>query len=184
MLEAAGREFRSHGYDGVGVDGLAKAAGVTSGAFYSHFGSKDGAFDVVLAEGLDEVLETVPVYQREHGAEWVKEFVGFYLGRRHRKDVAGGCAMAALTSEVVRSRPEVHEAYEQKMSQITELIANGLMAGSATDRRARAWAMLGALIGGVNVARAMKSQRAADAVAQAAMDAAIKLAGRVRKSFG
>lgn len=48
MLEAAGRAFRSPGYDGIGVDGLAKGAGVTSGAFYAHFGSKAAAFDAAI----------------------------------------------------------------------------------------------------------------------------------------
>ena len=63
MLEAAGRGFRKYGYAGIGVDGLAKAAGVTSGAFYSHFGSKDGAFEVALIAGLDEVIEGIPKFQ-------------------------------------------------------------------------------------------------------------------------
>ncbi len=177
MLKAAGQEFRAHGYAGIGVNGLAKAAGVTSGAFYSHFGSKDGAFDVALATGLDEVLEAVPKYQKEHGGEWVTAFAEYYLGKRHRRDLAGGCAMAALTSEVVRSKPKVHAAFEQKMSQIADLVARGLAGGSGENRRSRAWAMLGVLIGGINVARAMKSGRVADEIAAAITAAAIEAAG-------
>ena len=45
VTEAAGRKFRKHGYAGVGIDALAKAAGVTSGAIYGHFGSKVKALD-------------------------------------------------------------------------------------------------------------------------------------------
>ena len=52
MRVAASRSFRAHGFAGVGVDGIAKEAGVTSGAFYSHFGSKDGAFSAALGVGL------------------------------------------------------------------------------------------------------------------------------------
>ena len=52
VLDSASKSFRKHGYAGIGVDYLAKSAGVTSGAIYSHFGSKEGAFDEVLAEGL------------------------------------------------------------------------------------------------------------------------------------
>ena len=51
MLDAASMSFRSNGYAGIGVDGIAKAAGVTSGAFYAHFGSKDKAFKSVLDMG-------------------------------------------------------------------------------------------------------------------------------------
>jgi AcrR family transcriptional regulator len=180
ILEAAGRGFREHGYAGIGVDGLAKAAGVTSGAFYSHFGSKDGAFGVALAAGLDEVIEGVPTFQREHGADWVKAFAEYYLGKPHRSDLACGCAMATLTTEVVRSDAEVHVTFEKKMTLIADLVAHGLAGGSDENRRARAWSMLGVLIGGINVARAMKSAKAAEEVAEAIKAAAIKAAGRVR----
>ena len=182
MLGAVGRGFRSHGYAGIGVDGLAKAAGVTSGAFYSHFGSKGAAFDVALAEGLDEVIESIPTYQREHGADWVKVFAEYYLGKRHRGDLACGCAMATLTPEVVRSGPKVHAAFEKKMTQIADLISHGLGGSSSEDRRARAWAMLGVLIGGINVARAMKGTKIADEVASAIITAAVKAAGRTRST--
>ena len=56
ILDAASRSFRTYGYTGVGVDGLAKEAAVTSGAFYSHFGSKSAGFDLALEAGLDEVI--------------------------------------------------------------------------------------------------------------------------------
>jgi AcrR family transcriptional regulator len=180
MLEAVGRGFRSHGYAGIGVDGLAKEAGVTSGAFYSHLGSKEAAFDVVLAAGLDEVIEGLPTYQKEHGADWVRAFAEYYLGKHHRSDLACGCAMATLTSEVVRFGPKVHGEYETKMRLIADLVSRGLAGDSDEDRHARAWAMLGMLIGGLNVARAMKSTTAANEVAQAIIEAAINVAGEVR----
>ena len=180
MLEAARTSFGSHGYSGIGVDGLAKAAGVTSGAFYSHFGSKDAAFAAALATGLDQVIEAVPKYQREHGKDWVKAFGDYYLGRSHRGDPGCGCPMAALTSEVARSSPEFHATYEKKMKQIADVVASGLAGGSDEDHRARAWAMLSVLIGGLNVARAVKSRKAADEIAEAVKAAAIKAAGRTR----
>ena len=180
MLVAAGRGFRSHGYAGIGVDSLAKAAGVTSGAFYSHFGSKGAAFDVALDAGLDEVIESIPTYQQEHGANWVKAFAEFYLGKRHRSDLACGCAMATLTPEVVRSGPKVHAAFEKKMTNIADLVARGLAGNSVEDRRARAWAMLGVLIGGINIARAMKGVKIADEISSAVIAATVKAAGRTR----
>lgn len=87
MLEAASRSFRSHGYAGIGVDGIAKAAGVTSGAFYTHFGSKDAAFQAAVAAGLDEVIASVPRFQRTHGKDWVEAFSDYYVGRPHREDL-------------------------------------------------------------------------------------------------
>ena len=182
ILKAAGRGFRKHGYAGIGVDGLAKAAGVTSGAFYSHFGSKDGAFELALVAGLDEVIEGLPKFQNDYGAGWVKEFAKYYLGKPHRGNLDCGCAMATLTPEVVRFGTEVHAIFEKKMTMIADLIASGLVGSSDEDRRARAWSMLGVLIGGINVARAMKSTKVSEEVAEAITTAAIKAAGRTRAS--
>lgn len=182
MLKAAGRGFRSAGYAGIGVDALAKAAGVTSGAFYSHFGSKDAAFDAALAAGLDEVIDAVPTYQKEHGSDWTKAFAEYYLGKRHRNDREGGCAMATLTPEVVRSGPKVHAVFEKKMTLIADLVSRGLGGSSVVDRRARAWAMLSVLIGGINVARAVGNTKVADEIANAIVAAAIKAAGRTRST--
>ena len=177
ILLAASRGFRSHGFAGIGVDGIAKAAGVTSGAFYAHFGSKDGAFEAALAAGLDEVIQAVPTFQNESGSEWVHAFADYYLGRAHRDDLAGGCAMTTLSPEIARADPETHAAYEAKMTRIADLLANGLKGGSKDQRRARAWSMLGVLIGGLTIARAVKTQKIAEEVASAIRNAAVNVAG-------
>lgn len=180
MVEAVGRGFRKKGYAGIGVDGLAKAAGVTSGAFYAHFGSKDGAFGIALATGLDEVIKGIPEFQSKHKTDWAKAFVDYYLSQSHRKDLESGCAMATLTPEVVRFGEDVHAVYEKKMTRIAELLARGLSGGSDENRYARAWSMLGVLIGGINLARAMKSKKVSDEVSEAIKAAAVKAAGRTR----
>lgn len=180
MLSAASRGFRAHGFAGVGVDGIAAAAGVTSGAFYAHFGSKDGAFGAALDAGLDEVIAAIPKYRKEFGSGWVRAFAAYYLGRAHRDDLACGCAMTTLSPEVVRAGPETHAAYEAKMKRIAQLIADGLAGGSESARRARAWAMLGTLIGGLTIARAVKSRKIAEDIASSIRDAAVIAAGKAR----
>ena len=181
IVAAASHGFRKHGYGGIGVDGLAKSAGVTSGAFYSHLGSKDGAFNIALAVGLDEVIDSLPKFQSEHGTAWVKVFVEYYLSTKHQNDLEYGCAMATLTPEVVRFGDEMHELYEEKMSVIADIIVQGLAGGTEEDRFSRAWSVLGVLIGGVNIARSMKSIEASEAVANAIRLAAISAAGETKK---
>jgi len=182
MLEAAGRNFRSHGYAGIGVDGIAKAAGATSGAFYAHFGSKDGAFSAALDVGLDEVIEAIPKFQQEFEAEWVQAFVDYYLGKEHRKDLAGGCAMTTLSPEIARAETGVRAAYEVKMSKIFKLIADGLAGGTAEEREARAWAFISTLIGGLTLSRAVRSAELVEGIACGVGEAAVKIAGRGRGS--
>lgn len=180
LMDAVGRGFRARGYAGVGVDGLAQAAGVTSGAFYAHCGSKDGAFAESLETGLHEVVDGLAGFQRDNGAAWIAAFADYYLGAAHRGDVETGCAMAALTAEVVRLPKATRTIFEKKMTEIVAVFAQGLAGGDDAERRARAWASLSVLIGGVNVARALKSPAVAAEVAQAVKAAALVAAGKAR----
>lgn len=180
MVEAVSRGFRKHGYAGIGVDRLAKDSGVTSGAFYAHFGSKNGAFEVALKRGFDEVIERLPQLQSEQGGRWVEAFADYYLGKSHREDRECGCAMAALTPEVVRSEPASRAAFETKMDTIVGCVAEGLEGNDLADTRARAWAMLGILIGGLNIVRSLNSEAAIQEAVAAIKRAAIAVAGPVR----
>jgi len=180
MIAAVSQGFRQHGYSGIGVDGLAKAAGVTSGAFYSHFGSKNGAFTAALEYGLNQVIEGVPMFQEKGGKRWIEDFVDYYLGRAHRDNLANGCAMTSLSPEVIRTDPATQKIYESKIDQIADLIAVGLKGGSEDKRRARAWAFLGVLIGGLTIARASESNKIADEIASAIRKAAITAAGETK----
>ncbi|MDX2505232.1 MAG: TetR/AcrR family transcriptional regulator [Gammaproteobacteria bacterium] len=180
MLDAAGQSFRSKGYAGIGVDGIAKAAGVTSGAFYAHLGSKDKAFRAAVDAGLDEVISAIPKFQKEASENWVKAFSEYYLGKSHRDDLACGCAMTTLSPEVVRASPELHIAYEQKMKIIASSLANGLKADSQSESLSHAWALLGILIGGLTMARAVNSSESTEKIASSIIAAAIQAAGSTK----
>ena len=171
VLDAAGRQFRSHGYDGVGVAGIAEAAGITTGALYAHFGSKDGAFQAALMAGLDEVIEAIPVFRARHGEAWIAAFAAYYLGQAHRDDRECGCAMTALSPDVARSDAELKGLYADKMQQIAGLVADGLADGSREERLARAWTLLASLIGGLILSRAVGGGGLADEIAASVRDA-------------
>ncbi|EAV43011.1 transcriptional regulator, TetR family protein [Stappia aggregata IAM 12614] len=177
LVSASSRAFRSEGFSGVGVDAIAKAAGATSGAFYAHLGSKDGAFHAALEVGLDEVITTIPDYRDRYGDKWVEAFAKYYLGSPHRKDRACGCAMTALSPDVARAKPETRDLYDSKMRTIAALIADGLKGGSRSERESRAWAFLSILIGGLTTARAMSDETLAETVTAAALPAALQVAG-------
>ncbi len=104
VLAAAGRGFRRHGYAGIGVDGLARAAGVTSGAFYGHFPSKESAFEAVLAAGLEGLRASIERRRTSEGEGWVERYIDLYLDERRTCDLADGCALQTLTPEVTGRR--------------------------------------------------------------------------------
>jgi TetR/AcrR family transcriptional repressor of nem operon len=161
LLAAAGRAFRRGGYGGVGVDGLAREAGVTSGAFYTHFRSKDEAFAAASLAGLAELQGRIAAVQAEHGAAWVDPFIDLYLGEWRRADLADSCALQSLSADVMRSDPVLRADYEEAMLALITQVADGLDAGWNETRRLGAAASLLALLsGGVTMARSMETEQA------------------------
>lgn len=171
MIKAAGRGFRQHGYGGIGVDGLAKEAGVTSGAFYGHFKSKDAAFREALDAGLDELRQTISALQKQHGSGWLTVFVDLYLGLKRTCDLSSSCALQSLTPEVQRSNETIKAAFEQRSIDVATVIAQGLE-GPEPVRSGKAWALLALLTGAVTLARACESGDTGDQIAEGARQAA------------
>lgn len=174
MIAAAGRGFRRKGFGGIGVDGLAKEAEVTSGAFYGHFSSKDAAFKEAVAAGIEELRAGIEKFQMTHGKGWIEPFVDFYLGEKRTCDLGESCAMQSLSTEVMRAAADVRAVYQNGMMKVADQIAKGLPSGSPTDKRKRAWAFLSVLAGGVTVARAVEGDDVAAQIAKAARLAALR----------
>lgn len=166
IIDAAGREFRAHGFGGVGVDALAHAAGVTSGAFYSQFGSKAEAFRAVAAAGLVRLRLGVEHFQREHGAKWFDAFAAYYLSPAHRADVANGCAMPSLTAEVGRAADTTRADYQAELLKLADVVADGF---PHAPSRAAAWPLLAQLTGGVMMCRAVPDEAVAQEIANAVL---------------
>lgn len=153
LLAAAGRAFRRQGFGGIGVDGLAKEAGVTSGAFYGHFKSKDAAFEEVAVAGLELLDQTIARFQLEHPEDWAERFIDFYLGDRLTCALDESCALQSLTGDVMRAGRSTREQYELRLQKIVERVAEGLHDLEPELRSGRALALLSLLSGGVTLLR-------------------------------
>jgi TetR/AcrR family transcriptional repressor of nem operon len=182
ILAAVGRGFRKRGYGGIGVDGLAKEAEVTSGALYGHFPSKEAAFKEAVMAGIDELRRAIEALRAEHGAKWVEIFIDFYLGQKRVCDLGESCALQSLTPEVQRSDDETRATFEAHIELVAQAVADGLAGTDPRDRLARAWALLAILSGGVTLARAVADRQASEAIADAIRQAAFKAAGKGEKS--
>lgn len=167
ILEAAHRGFRRQGFDGAGVDGLANDAGVTSGAFYKHFGSKTEAFRESVALGVGEFRAAVDLFQKEHGDVWLDEFAKFYLGEKRCAALGDSCGLQSLTPEVARSDTTTRAAFQSELLKAAKSIAGGLPTLNDHPGTDRAWATIALLIGGVTLARAVEDSALADEIADA-----------------
>ncbi len=159
ILNAAGRGFRRLGFGGIGVDGLAKEAGVTSGAFYGHFPSKAEAFKAAAVAGLVQLREAIEDLRAREGEDWLATFVDFYMSVRRTCDLSESCALQSLTPEVARADHGTRTAYEAELLEVAEAVAQGLPNGSLPARRKTAWAILAMLSGGVSLARSAADPR-------------------------
>jgi TetR/AcrR family transcriptional repressor of nem operon len=175
LLAAAGRGFRRRGYGGIGVDGLAKEAEVTSGAFYIHFPSKEDAFKQVVVHGLEVLRDAVAELQASHGEGWVEPFVDWYLGYKRTCELGDSCALQSLSPEVARSDSDIRMIYQDALLEAVEQVAKGLK-GSPTDRRKRAWALLSIVAGAVSLARAVDAADVSKQIATSVRSVAIHAA--------
>jgi TetR/AcrR family transcriptional regulator, transcriptional repressor for nem operon len=173
MVAAAGRGFRKRGFGGIGVDGLAREADVTSGAFYGHFTSKENAFDAVVAAGIGQLAASMRALRAVHGAGWVEAYVDRYLGEKRTCDLAESCALQSLGSEVARSGSRIRSTFQRHIVEVAETAADGFEGGSRADRIDRAWAFLAILSGGVTLARAVEESALSESIANGVRKAAV-----------
>ena len=91
ILAEAGRLFREKGFDAVSIAEVMKAAGLTHGAFYGHFGSKD-----------DLIAETVAhaTCTGDDCSRGFADYLADYLSPKHRDGADAGCATAASNNTV------------------------------------------------------------------------------------
>jgi TetR/AcrR family transcriptional repressor of nem operon len=145
IVKEASRLFRERGFENVTVGEVMKAAGLTHGAFYAHFGSKHELQEAAIAYGQ----ELTASRSRSYGAtkKGRKAYADRYLSRWHRDNPGDGCTMAALTQEVARSTPETKMAFEQGFEEI--------LSAQGGDRK-EAIFETAALLGGVVLARAVR----------------------------
>jgi TetR/AcrR family transcriptional repressor of nem operon len=168
ILDAAGRGFRKGGFGGIGVDGLAKEAGVTSGAFYVHFESKAAAFRESVVRGMTDLQDGVRHFQTTHGKDWWPEFVRFYLGTKRTCELAESCALQSLPPEVARSDGSARGAFEVELLEIAAVIATGPPSPGAPETVEAAFTALAMLVGTVTLARAVEDKAVSQKIAAAA----------------
>lgn len=173
IIKAAGRCFKKDGYSGIGVDGLAKEAGVTSGALYGHFGSKKSAFEAAIVSGLNEVRSAIGNLQNQYPETWWAEFAKIYMHQKRTCDLTESCALQSLTPEVGRSDEAVRNVFETELLKIIELANNNVASAADQNAQEKTWANLAMLIGGVTLARAVNNPALANEIAGAIQNAII-----------
>lgn len=176
IVRAAAQAFRSRGFGGVGVDGLAEGAEVTSGAFYFHFRSKLDVFTEAIKTGLEELRAGIERLQSQKKHSWLNAFASFYMGFKRTCKLNDACTLPILSAEVERAGDEARAAYEAQLRAIIETIAAALQRNPSLTSREQSWAILALLSGGVSMARTVRDEALSKEIA-AAVKKAVALIG-------
>jgi TetR/AcrR family transcriptional repressor of nem operon len=168
LVRAAARLFRERGIDGVGVAEICKSAGLTHGALYAQFSSKEALAAEALAYGLDRsYAHLTAAAATDDRQPALTAYLDTYLAPQHRDDLAGGCPMAASASEIARQDEAISAQFSDGFDRTVEALqlmlgpkkAAAATAESSAAPRQRALAIAAAMIGGIAVARAVSKAR-------------------------
>ena len=155
LVRAAGHLFRERGIDGVGVAEISKKAGLTHGALYAQFPSKEALAAEAFASALKPGFKLMTA-DRDGRPSPLTDFIDHYLSVEHRDNLATSCPMSASASEVGRQDKVVCERFTEGFEQLVALMERRLGASAVkADTRQRALAIMAAMIGGVAASRAV-----------------------------
>jgi TetR/AcrR family transcriptional repressor of nem operon len=154
LIDAAGRMFRERGIDGVGVAEICKQAGLTHGALYNQFPSKEALAAEALADNLHRKYDQMTAHIAGHEPT-LGDYLDYYLSSQHRDNLGEGCAMAASASEIGRQGESISACFADGFERLVEAVEQSLGdRGSPAARRQTALEVVTAMIGGIAVARA------------------------------
>jgi TetR/AcrR family transcriptional regulator, transcriptional repressor for nem operon len=167
LIRSASTLMRARGFDGVGVDAIAAQAGLTAGAFYRHFESKQALLEVVVARAMADAAQHMPTMGN---AEDVSAFVSAYLAQRKFKQVIAGCVVAAMSPDLLRNGEAVRGHAVQYLAQIHAAMTSALTPTQGAHAAMLAWHIMSAATGGLILARLMGGATAT-AIEQAVLQA-------------
>lgn len=162
IVESAGRRFKQDGIDGSGIATLMKDAGLTNGAFYAHFESKEDLVATTVAEQLRAQRESFSVLAS--GRAGVEQIMRAYLSVEHRDNPSGGCPSAALLEEIGRCPGPTKQAYTDGLLGIVDDIAARVAPDDPESVRRKTLGIFAIMIGTLQLSRAIADRRLADQV--------------------
>jgi TetR/AcrR family transcriptional repressor of nem operon len=171
IVRAAARAIRRSGYDGTGVADIMKEAGLTHGAFYAHFASREA----MLAEAADRagaesnafaasVIAAAPPEQA------LQALMHAYLSEEHLAAIETGCPVSALGSEMPRQAPEVRRAATRRIKEMIDMVTRQSPDWGQPAAHERALVTVAAMVGTLMMARAVDDPTLSESLRHAVLN--------------
>jgi len=167
ILDTAAKLFREHGFDGIGVADLMKAAGLTHGGFYGHFDSKEDLMAQACAHALTKSVDRWELAIEKSPGDPLSAVVQAYVSAKHRDQPGLGCALAALGPDAYRQGPQVRKTLTAGMRSLVDILIRLLPEKSKAAKRQRALAAFSAMVGALILARAVDDAKLSNEILHA-----------------
>ncbi|MFD3840825.1 TetR/AcrR family transcriptional regulator [Streptomyces sp. NPDC058642] len=176
IIETAGRRFKQDGIDASGISTLMKDTGLTNGAFYTHFTSKDDLVATAVTDQL-QALNANIVTQTAPGRAGLEQIVRWYLPTWHRDSPGDGCLSAALLDEIARCTEPTKQAYTDGVLLVIDGIAARMAPGAPLTVRTRTLSAYAMMAGTLQLSRALADRQLSDALLEQGIRNALALLG-------
>lgn len=164
IIKVSSQLFRERGLNGVSVNDLMAAAGLTHGGFYGHFDSKDELAAIASRKAFDDSVARWQAISQQPHHHNLRTLVEHYLSPVHRDGVQDGCAITALASDVARESADkpVREVYLDGVKGMLEMLESVSDTEDDAQRRQHALVQFSLLIGALTLARATSGDSLSD----------------------
>jgi TetR/AcrR family transcriptional repressor of nem operon len=170
VINTASRLFREHGFDGIGLKDLMEAAGLTQGAFYKQFESKEDLAAQASRRALESASERWSAAIAENPDDPLGAVIAFYLSAGHREEKLDGCPVVALGSDAARQGASVKAAFEEGIKAYLEVLGPLLPKTDGEDSNRKAMVVLSTMVGAMTLSRAVNDPDLAQAFQNAAVE--------------
>lgn len=132
LLQAAFREVYRSGFQGAGLDTILAATGVTKGALYYHFGSKEALGYAIVEEIVAALPRDKWLRPLQEGKDPIDALIDIVQATSVRpKDVQGGCPLANLAQEMSLLDEQFRRRLEKIFNDWEQGIATALRRGQS-----------------------------------------------------
>jgi TetR/AcrR family transcriptional repressor of nem operon len=146
VIDVASRLFRERGFDGIGLKELMEGAGLTQGAFYKQFNSKEDLVAEASARAMDCATARWSRVAATNPEDPLEALIGFYLSKGHRKEKAEGCPLVALGADAARQSADVKAPFEDGIREHLSVLSRLLPKGDTEENRKKAMAILSTMV--------------------------------------
>jgi TetR/AcrR family transcriptional repressor of nem operon len=170
VINVASRLFRERGFDGIGLKDLMKGAGLTQGAFYKQFASKDDLAAQASRRAMESATHRWLAATAANPENPLDAVISFYLSMDHREEKMDGCPVVALGSDAARQGADVKASFEAGIKEYLEMLGSWVGEADGDAGGGKAKAILSTMVGAVLLSRVVNDPGLAQAFLDAATD--------------